>query len=382
MRKFLLFFLVLVVLPLLILGVVLTVAKQPVPLAPESASAARLAPGPFEVRQFDETFVDTSRPSPAHDSFQGSDQRELLATVWHPPGYEDGPYPLIVYSHGFSSNRRGGAYLGEHLASHGYVVVAANFPLTNTYAPDRPWVRDIVNQPGDVSFLIDQLLARSTDADDGLWRMIDERRIGVTGISLGGMTSTLAAFHPELGDERIGAAMSIAGPTRQFLPAFFRHREVPFLMLAADIDALVPFASNAAPVLDMVPESQLVTVLNGSHTGFSGQSTPLRFMSNPDALGCYIVLRNIENDNDDFWLDVLGTREQGINYDAVNELCLMDPLPVAMNPMRQQMITALVVRAFFDSQFADEDDDRELAQDFLSDVLPGELEEVRYQAAD
>ncbi len=382
MRKALKFLLLLVAVPLLVLGVVLALGKQPTPLARGSESAARLAPGPYEILQFDETFIDTSRPSPAHGEFAGSSQRELLATVWHPRGYEAGPYPLIVYSHGFSSNRRGGAYLAEHLASHGYVVVAANFPLTNTYAPDRPWVRDIVNQPGDVSFLIDQLVARSTDVDSGLWRMIDERQIGVTGISLGGMTSTLVAFHPELGDERVGAALSIAGPTRQFLPAFFEHREVPFLMLAADIDALVPFGSNAAPVLEMVPESQLVTVVNGSHTGFSGQATPLRFMSNPDALGCYIVLQNIENDNDDFWLDALGTPEQGINYDAANELCLMDPLPPAMNPMRQQMITALVVRAFFDSQFATHDDDREAAQDFLADTLPGELGEVRYQAAD
>ncbi len=378
MRKFLL----IVVGLLVALGLVLALAKQPDPLPAESVSAERLAPGPFAVVSFEETFIDDTRPSPAHGSFAGSPQRELAATVWHPPSYEEGPFPLIVYSHGFSSNRSGGAYLGEHLASHGYVVVAANFPLTNTYAPDRPWVRDIVNQPGDVSFLIDELLGRSAKSGNGLWRMIDERRIGVTGISLGGMTSTLVAFHPELGDDRVRAALSIAGPTRQFLPNFFTHREVPFLMLGADIDALVPFSSNAAPVLEMVPESQLVTVVNGSHTGFSGQATPLRFMSNPDALGCYIVEQNIENDNDEFWLDELGTPEQGINYDAVNELCLMDPLPEAMNPIRQQMITALVVRAFFDSRFALADDARELAQDFLAETLPAELPEVRYGAAD
>lgn len=378
MRKLLLILVALV----LASGLVLAFGKQAEPLPQGTTSAERLAAGPHDIRSFEETFIDTSRPSPAHDSYAGSPQRELEATVWHPSSYEAGPFPLIVYSHGFSSNRSGGAYLGEHLASHGYVVVAANFPLTNTYAPDRPWVRDISNQPGDVSFLIDEMLAHSRDPDSVLWRMIDERRIGVTGISLGGMTSTLAAFHPELGDARIGAALSIAGPTGQFLPQFFLHRDVPFLMLGGDIDALVPFASNAAPVLDKVPGAQLVTVVNGSHTGFSGQSTPLRFMSNPDALGCYIVERNIEDDTEEFWLDELGTPEQGINYDAPNELCQVDPLPAAMNPVRQQMITALVVRAFFDSRFAMRDDDRERAQDFLSTTLPSELAEVRYSAAD
>ena len=43
---------------------------------------------------------------------------------------------------------------------------------------------------------------------------------------------------------------------------------------------------------------------------------------------------------------------------------------------------ALVVRAFFDSRFAREDDVREVAQDFLAETLPAELSEVRYSAAD
>jgi predicted dienelactone hydrolase len=379
MRKLILFVLIV---PLSLGGLGFTFGKQAAPFPAGSVSAQRLSPGPHEVHSHDELFVDSSRPSPAHDSYEGAPQRELQATVWHPANFEDGPFPLIVYSHGFSSSRRGGAYLGDHLASHGYVVVAADFPLTNTYAPDRPWVKDIVNQPGDVSFLIDRLLAQSRDPERSLYRMIDERRIGVTGISLGGMTSTLVAFHPEMGDERVGAALSIAGPTAQFTERFFRHREVAFLMLGGDIDALVPFGSNAEPVLSKVPESQVVTVLNGSHTGFSGPSSMLRFMANPDALGCYIVERNIENDTEEFWLDQLGTPEQGIDYDAPNELCRLDPLPEAMNPLRQQMITAVVVRAFFDSRFARDDDWREDALEYLADILPRELDDVSYAAAD
>ena len=42
---------------------------------------------------------------------------------------------------------------------------------------------------------------------------IDRDRIGAMGLSLGGLTTTLVAFHPTLGDPRIRAAVSIAGPS-------------------------------------------------------------------------------------------------------------------------------------------------------------------------
>jgi dienelactone hydrolase len=366
---------------LVVVAIIFANGKQPQAFAAGSQSASRLVPGPHMVHSHDELFVDSSRASPAHGEYAGSSDRELQATIWHPADNTEGPYPLIVYSHGFSSMRTGGAYLAEYLASHGYVVVAANFPLTNMNAPDRPYVRDVTNQPGDVSFLIDSMLEQSSDSEQLLHGMVDAQRIGVTGLSLGGMTSTLVAFHPTMGDPRVKAALSIAGPTAQFTELFFEAPQVPFLMLAGDIDALVPYPSNAAPVLRKVPGSQLVTILGASHTGFAGPAAPLRWMSNPDALGCYIVNRNIEDDVDEAWFDELGTPEQGIDYEAKNELCLMDPLPEAMNPLRQHMITAIVVGAFFDSILDEDAADRAAAAEFLSETLAAELLEVAYTQA-
>lgn len=370
-----------VVLLLAAVALVLGLGKQAQPLPEGSLSSARLAPGPLAVSSHDDVFVDKSRVSQAHGDYSGAASRTLNATIWHPTDRSAAPYPLIVYSHGFSSMRTGGAYLAEHLASFGYVVVAADFPLTNMNAPDRPFVRDVVNQPGDVSFLIDSLLSQSNEEGHTLQGMVDPERVGVTGISLGGMTSTLVAFHPLLADERVKASLSIAGPTAQFTEQMFRFRQVPFLMLAGDIDALVPYASNAAPVLDKVPNSQLVTITGGSHTGFAGPAANLRWMDNPDALGCYIVNRNIEDDVEEPWYELLGTPEQGIDYSAVNELCLVDPLPVAMNPLRQHMLSAVVVRAFFDSIFASDPARRSAAQSYLAEGLAAELEDVSYARA-
>ncbi len=366
---------------LFVIGIILANGRQPEPLPEGSVSAQRLANGPLMVHSHDETFIDTSRKSMAHGSYAGSDQRELVTTLWHPADNSAGPYPLIVYSHGFSSMRRESVYLAEHLASHGYVVVAADYPLTNMSAPDRPFVMDVINQPRDVSFLIDSLLVQSADETHMLAGMIDDQRIGVTGISLGGMTSTMAAFHPVTGDSRIDASLSIAGPTAQFTELFYRQPKVPFLMLAGDIDALVPYESNAYPVLANVPGSQLVTIAGASHSGFAGAAGIMRWMDNPDVIGCYIVAQNIESDMEGPWYDQLGTPEQGINYDAKNDLCLMDPLPTAMNPLRQHMVTALVVRAFFDSELAATKEERASAANYLSTQLTRELHDVDYARA-
>ncbi len=356
--------------------------RQAQPFASGTAAARWLEAGPLAVRQYDEKFVDSSRPTAANGDFKGTLSRTLNATVWHPADAMGGPYPLVVYSHGFTSSRKGGGYLALSLASRGYVIVAADYPLTNMSAPGGPNVMDVVNQPGDVSFLIDKLVAQSATAGHVLAGMVDDTRVGLMGISLGGMTSTLASFHPETGDGRVGAVVSIAGPTAQFTEVFFQHRQVPFLMLAGDIDALVPYYSNAAPVPQRVPGSQLVTISGASHTGFAGPAAPLRWMHNPDAIGCWAVTRNFDADTtDEPWFDRLGTPEMGINYDVENELCLMDPLPKAMNVLRQQMITEVVISSFFESQFSKDASRRLAAARFLSVQLPAEATEVSWTAA-
>jgi len=368
----------LLVLVLAAAGAVLVYGKQAQPFPIESESASRLQPGPQAVHQYDETFIDSSRPTQANGDYPGDSVRRMEGTVWHPASNAPGPYPLIVYSHGYTSFKEGGAYLAQQLASLGYVVVAVNYPLTNINAPGGPTVEDVVNQPGDVSFLIDSLLAQSNTAGHMLEGMVDDTRIGVMGISLGGLTTELVAYHPTMRDPRIAAALSIAGPTSFFTRTFFSHNTVPFMMLSGDIDALVPHASNAAPVLDKIPGSQLVTIANASHTGFSGSAAALRWIDNPDALGCWMVMRNIGDVIGGPLYELLGSEEQGVDYNAVNELCLTDPLPVAMNVLRQHMISSVVVSAFFQSQFSVNAAERDSARLYLSRSMEKELAEVNY----
>lgn len=366
---------------LAIAGAVLQNGRQPQPFPVGSISAVLLQHGSMEVLQQETTFIDDSRPTMANGDYGGDSVRRLAGKVWYPGSSSQAPYPLIVYSHGFTSNRDGGGYLAEHLASLGYVVVAVDYPLTNYAAPGGPNVKDVVNQPADVSFLIDSLVQQSMTPGHALEGLVDESRVGVTGISLGGMTTALVSFHPQMRDPRIGAALSIAGPTAVFRESFFSHAQLPFLMLAGELDAMVPYETNAKPVLMKIPGSQLVTVQGGTHTGFSGPSAPLRWLSNPDALACYMVKRNVEDAGGEPWYDLIGSEAQGIDHKAVNELCLLDPLPPATNILRQQMIASVVVSTFFQSVFAGEVEQRKASQLYLSETLARELSDVSYAKA-
>lgn len=349
-----------------------------------SESARRLARGPHDVGSREFTFVDETRGTPAHGDFEGVSSRTLVTTLWFPKA-ADGLHPLVVYSHGFMSRRGDGTYLARHLASHGYVVVSADFPATNGDAPGGPNVEDVVNQPGDVRFLIDSVLALEGDAlpFDGA---LDEARIGVMGLSLGGLTSTLVAFHPVLRDPRVRVAISIAGPGEIFSRRFFEATNVPFLMIAGTADAIVPYEANGPPLLERVPGGALVTLEGGSHVGFADLAPRVfRFYDNPDSIGCRYLRRNLDVDSDpdpDGPFAALGGSEMGIELrENAARPCDDDELAHAMRPARQHVLTTLAVRAFLEAEFGASEASRSAASRYLAHTLARDLPEARFETS-
>ncbi|HQQ63084.1 MAG TPA: hypothetical protein PLF22_05875 [Pseudomonadales bacterium] len=338
-------------------------------------SLARFTPGPYKVVTEDFKAVDEKRATAPNNDFPGRPVRVLKGKVWRPQGLQQ-PGPLLVYSHGFMSFHEEGKYLVTFLASHGYTVVAVDYPLTNFFAPGKPKLTDVVNQPGDVTFLIDTMLKRAQDKNDVLYNTIDDRKIAVAGVSLGGLTSTLVAYHRKVLDPRIAAAISIAGPSAMFTPAFFAGSHVPFLMIYGDGDAIVPYEKNAAPLLQKFPGSTLVTLKHASHAAFAQPgSTFLRFYSNPDGIGCRQVLANLHNDkameNNDFMKELDGA-QYGVDMSDRSAPCSGPLIPVAMKAARQHVFTTLAAHAFLESQFATDAAARTEATGYLLKTLPAE----------
>ncbi len=73
-----------------------------------------------------ETFVDPSRTTPAQGDAPERPSRTLVTTIAAPD--VPGPFPLIMFSHGFSGSGETYSTLLRALASAGYVVAAPELP--------------------------------------------------------------------------------------------------------------------------------------------------------------------------------------------------------------------------------------------------------------
>jgi len=104
-------------------------ATMPEALPENSKSAEWLTPGPYTVAITETEFVDETRETAANGDAPSLPNRTFPTSIWYPEDSANN-FPLIIHSHGFASERTDLGYTAELLASYGYVVVAANFPLT------------------------------------------------------------------------------------------------------------------------------------------------------------------------------------------------------------------------------------------------------------
>ena len=202
-------------------GIVLWTALVAVGVGCGESSSGPSEISPSEVLADFRTFEDTSRVTPANGDYAGAESRTVRANLWYAPDSLNGVpcgesgCGLVVLAHGFGGNPDRFEILARKLAARGWIVAAIWFPLTNDQAPGgySRAIGDVFSQPGDVSFLIDRLIAESSKGGDSLEGRIDGTRIGVLGHSLGGATTTALDRHACCRDERIGANFLVAPAT-------------------------------------------------------------------------------------------------------------------------------------------------------------------------
>jgi dienelactone hydrolase len=144
-------------------------------------------------------------------------------------------------------------------ARAGYVVAAPVFPVGNTNAPGGPDERDIVNQPGDMSFVVSRLTA-STSPLRGL---VDPKRIAFAGQSDGAETAFAASFDGRYLDRRVDAAVILSGAA---FPGFTGPaRSPPLLAVQGTSDPINSPSNTAAYYRLMHRPKYLLWLLGATH---------------------------------------------------------------------------------------------------------------------
>ena len=177
-----------------------------------------------------------------------------------------GPYPLIVFGHGYAATPALYTHLLLAWARAGYVVAAPVFPLGNANAPGGPNEADLVHQPADVRFVITRMLAASASDGNPLSGMIDLTHIAVAGQSDGGDTALAVAYDSYFRDRRVGAAVILSGAEIPGVGGFdFPQGSPPLLAIQGTADTVnPPYLTSAFYSVASRPKF-LLTVVGATH---------------------------------------------------------------------------------------------------------------------
>jgi dienelactone hydrolase len=201
-------------------------------------------------------------------------ERDVPIRVYLPEtaaGADEGPAPVVVFSHGLGGSRENSPYLGRHWAARGYAVVY----LQHAGSDESVWrgkrfaermesmraamtAENLLLRAQDVHAALDQLTGWSIEAGHALFGRLDLAHVGMCGHSFGAGTTQAVAGQKFLmtgttnTDERINAALMFSpNAPRRGLTAVqsFGEVKIPWMLMTGTQDV--------APVGDQTVEGRL-----------------------------------------------------------------------------------------------------------------------------
>jgi predicted dienelactone hydrolase len=243
------------------------------------------------------------------------------------PEQADEPYPLVVFSHGFSLSPIVYSTLVEHYASQGYVVLAPEHNESFDGSLTGFW-QELIDRPVDISRTIDYA-EQLTKPGEALAGLIELDKVAVVGHSYGGYTALAAAgarfdfaayktrcaaltaddplnffcapianesdmakragldevpsgLWPSFGDPRVTAAISLAGDAYPFDQRGLAELKVPIMAMGGTIDDGTPYTWGAKLTYDHAGSKNktLVTFPGAGHMLFVDPCENLPWVEN------------------------------------------------------------------------------------------------------
>jgi dienelactone hydrolase len=195
----------------------------------------------------------------------GTSGPRKLTTYVRYPGTGRGPFPLVVFCHGFALMPSAYTRLLDAWTRAGYVVAAPVFPVENAEAPGGPDEADLVNQPEDVSFVISQLLRLDRSSQSRLHGLIEPDRIAVAGHSDGGETAFGVAYERHYLDWRVRLALVLSGAPLPPEPVISRRVSPPLLAIQGNADTINPLGVTRKLFLAAARPKYMLILLRSGH---------------------------------------------------------------------------------------------------------------------
>lgn len=172
------------------------------------------------------------------------------------------PYPAVSFGHGFLQPPERYRSILEHLATWGYFVIATEsglelFPNHRTYSEDMRHCLTYLEQ-------------QNADSSSPLFGQVATEQFGISGHSMGGGASILAAA----ADTRIKAVANLAAAeTNPSAIQASPNVVVPHSLISGSADTITPLSSNGLRMYNAGFAPKLLPVIQGGwHCGFQDTS--------------------------------------------------------------------------------------------------------------
>lgn len=192
------------------------------------------------------------------------DGRNLNTIIYYPSFVEgsnaqidtlNGTYQVVAFGHGFFMQNSYYISLFKHLASYGFVVIAPQFPDVNHL------------QLGyDLLFCANYIKSQNQNPDSRFYNLIDTTKTGLSGHSMGGGASLLAAANDA--SITVAAPLAAAETNPSAILVMNQIQGVVYL-ISAQNDGITPVNTNQLPMFNnAMPVKGLPIIKGGNHTKF------------------------------------------------------------------------------------------------------------------